>query len=127
MDRETQNQIIKMSEIAIEARQKANEENGLTIENYHVFMIDQLNLFLLKKIIKKNGYPEKGNLQKEAVFHFAHLLKDVSELDPLFVKECLRNSYIPEKYRKQIISLLEFHKKNGERKIKRLKSVSKSN
>lgn len=127
MDKETQNQIIKMSEIAIEARQKANEENGLTIENYYVFMIDQLNLFLLKKIVKKNGYPKKGSLPKEVMFHFSHLLKDVSEADSKFVKECLKNSYIPEKYREQIISLLEFHKKNGERKIKKLKSVSKSN
>ena len=112
MDKQIQNQIIQMSEIAIKARQKADKKKKLTIENYQVFMIDQLNLFLLKKIVEKNGYPKKSGIQEDAIFHFAHLLKDVSELDPLFVMKCLKNSYIPEKYRKQIISLMEFHKKN---------------
>jgi len=121
MNKKDQKLIIRMSEIAIEARQKASKKNELTIENYHVYTIDNLNLHFLKRIVKKNGYPKKGNLQKDTVFHFAHLLKDVSELDSLFVKECLKNSYIPEKYREQIISLLEFHKKNGERKIKKIK------
>jgi len=99
-----------MSEIAIKARQEAIKEKDLTIENYQVFMIDQANLYSLKKIIKKNGYPKKESIKGKAVFHFAHLLKDIAEYDPLFVKECLRNSYIPEKYREQIISLMEFHK-----------------
>ena len=111
MDKETQNKIIQMSEVAIKAREDAVKKEELTIENYQVFMIDQANLFLLKKIVKKNGYFKKGSLQGEAVFHFAHLLKDVSELDPLFVKKCLLNSYIPKKYREQIISLMKFHKK----------------
>jgi len=127
MNKKDQKLIIRMSEISIKARQEAVKEEGLTIENYQVYTIDNLNLHFLKRIVKNNGYPKKGSLPKEVMFHFAHLLKDVSEADSKFVKECLRNSYIPEKYRKQIISLLEFHKKNGERKIKRLKSVSKSN
>lgn len=111
MNKQIQNQIIQMSEIAIKARQKAGKKEKMTIENYQVFMIDQLNLFLLKKFIRRNGYPKKGNIQENTMFHFAHLLKDVSELDPLFVIKCLKNSYIPKKYREQINSLMEFHKK----------------
>ena len=110
MNKKIQKLIIQMSEIAIKAREKAIKKKDLTIENYQVFMIDQANLFLLKKIIKKNGYPKKESLQGDAIFHFAHLLKDVSEADPKFVKECLKNSYLPKKYREQIISLIKFHK-----------------
>lgn len=99
-----------MSEIAIKAREKAVKKEELTIENYQVYTIDNLNLHLLKKVIKRNGYPRKESLPKEVMFHFAHLLKDVSEADPKFVKECLKNSYIPKKYREQIISLIKFHK-----------------
>ena len=113
MDNQIQNKIIQMSEISIKARQKASKKKELTIENYQVFMIDQLNLFLLKKFIKKDGYPKKDSIQEDAIFHFAHLLKDVSELDPLFVAKCLKNSYIPKKYREQINSLMEFHKSNN--------------
>lgn len=99
-----------MSKIAIKARFKAGKKKELTIENYQVFMIDQANLFLLKRFIKKHGYPKKDIIQENTMFHFAHLLKDISEYDPLFVMECLEKSYIPSKYRKQIDSLMEFHK-----------------
>ena len=113
MDKQIQNKIIQMSEISIKARQKASKKKELTIENYQVFMIDQLNLFLLKKFIKKDGYPKKDSIQEDAIFHFTHLLKDVSALDPSFVIKCLKNSYIPKKYREQINSLMEFHKSNN--------------
>jgi len=113
MNKQIQNQIIQMSKISIKARQKASKKEKMTIENYQVFMIDQLNLFLLKKFIKKNGYPKKDILQENTIFHFAHLLKDVSELDPSFVIKCLKNSYIPKKHKEQINSLMEFHKSNN--------------
>ena len=111
MDKKIQKLMIQMSEIAIKAREDAGKKKDLTIENYQVYTIDNLNLHLLKKIVKNNGYPEKGSLSKEVMFHFAHLLKDVSEADPKFVEECLKNSYIPKKYKEQIISLMKFHKK----------------
>jgi len=110
MNKQIQNQIIQMSKIAIKARQEAGKNKGLTIKNYQVFMIDQANLFLLKRFIKKHGYPEKDNIQKNTMFHFAHLLKDISEYDPSFVIKCLSKSYIPNEYKKQINSLMKFHK-----------------
>ena len=87
MNKKLQQQIIQAKDIDQKTRFDC-KPNKLTIKNYMVYLVDLVNNDLIKRIIKKHGYPTQKMIGKKAMQAF-WLLVQHQDNDVKLQKQCL--------------------------------------